>query len=218
GKFSSSSSETSTTSFVTGLGILFVAQVLSALMGLYTQSTYALYGPHWNENLFYSHFLSLPLFVPFLPSFLTQYRRLLAAPALEVPIAPRELFSPGPQRSILRMSNFVPASLTCSEKPVQSLLKIRIPIHLVSLLLNSLTQYACIRGVNLLGARTSALGVTIVLNVRKLISLFVSIYLFGNDLPLGVMLGAAVVFTGGGIYAWEGSRRQKKLIKAIRTV
>ena len=83
---------------------------------------------------------------------------------------------------------------------------VTVPAHLLTLVLNGLTQYACIRGVNLLSARTSALGVTIVLNIRKLISLFASIWLFSNELPLGVLVGAAVVFVGGGIYAWDGRR------------
>ncbi|KAF4510434.1 hypothetical protein G6O67_002322 [Ophiocordyceps sinensis] len=52
----------------TGLVILFVAQLLSAIMGIYTEATYRRYGPHWKENLFYSHVLSLPLFLPFTPS------------------------------------------------------------------------------------------------------------------------------------------------------
>ncbi len=74
--------------------------------------------------------------------------------------------------------------------------------------LNSLTQLACIRGVNLLAAKSSALTVTIVLNVRKLVSLFLSIWLFGNRLAPGVLVGAAVVFGSGGLYAWEGSTRE----------
>ena len=81
------------------------------------------------------------------------------------------------------------------------------------LALNAFTQYACIRGVNLLGARTSALGVTIVLNVRKLVSLFASIWLFGNTLPAGVMVGAGVVFLGGGMYAWESGRKKDRLVE-----
>lgn len=71
---------------------------------------------------------------------------------------------------------------------------------------NALTQYICIRGVNLLSARTSALGVTIALNVRKLISLFLSIWLFGNELPPGVLVGAAIVFGSAGVWAVEGQR------------
>jgi len=170
-------------------------------MGLYTQATYKIYGPHWSENLFYSHFLSLPLFLPFMPTLSTQFNRLLASPTLDI-------------RSGTLFPSFFPSLFSPSSK-LLSVPPIRISSQLLNLLINSLTQYACIRGVNLLGARTSALGVTIVLNVRKLVSLFVSIWLFGNELPLGVMVGAGVVFAGGGVYAWEGTRMQKWKAKSL---
>lgn len=80
------------------------------------------------------------------------------------------------------------------------------PSQLLNLAANALTQYICIRGVNLLSARTSALGVTIALNVRKLLSLFLSIWLFGNELPPGVLVGAAIVFASAGVWAVEGQR------------
>lgn len=48
------------------------------------------------------------------------------------------------------------------------------------------------------------------LNVRKLVSLFVSIWLFGNRLPVGVMVGAAVVFGSAGVWGWEGGRIRGK--------
>ncbi|MCJ1246269.1 golgi uridine diphosphate-N- acetylglucosamine transporter [Trapelia coarctata] len=201
GKVSSPHTSTSLTSFLSGLTILFVAQVLSAIMGLYTQATYAIYGPHWNENLFYSHFLSLPLFLPFLPALWKQFGRLHGSTPLD--------FQPGTWLSSVLPSPFSPAF------KLLTLPTSRIPSQVLKLLINSLTQYACIRGVNLLGARTSALGVTIVLNVRKLVSLFISIWLFGNESPLGVMVGAAVVFVGGGVYAWEGTRMQKRKAKSL---
>jgi len=40
--------------FITGLAILFVAQVISAFMGLYIEGTYTRYGNHYREGLFYS--------------------------------------------------------------------------------------------------------------------------------------------------------------------
>lgn len=61
---------------------------------------------------------------------------------------------------------------------------------------------------NSLAAHTSALGVTIVLNLRKLVSLFISISLFGNRLPPGVVLGAAIVFGSAGMWAWDGQKRR----------
>ncbi|KAL2216874.1 putative UPD-GlcNAc transporter (Mnn2-2) [Thermoascus aurantiacus ATCC 26904] len=78
------------------------------------------------------------------------------------------------------------------------------------LLLNAVTQYLCIRGVHLLSANSSSLTVTIVLNIRKLVSLLLSIYLFGNVLATGVLVGAALVFIGGGLYGFEGARLRKR--------
>jgi UDP-xylose/UDP-N-acetylglucosamine transporter B4 len=71
----------------------------------------------------------------------------------------------------------------------------------------------CIRGVNILGSMSSALTVTIVLNIRKLVSLLLSIWLFGNRLNPGVSVGAAIVFLGGFLYGLE-SQRQSKMKRA----
>lgn len=169
--------------FTTGLGILFVAQVLSAIMGLYTEETYKVYGPHWKENLFYSHLLSLPLFVPFLPSMYEKFQKLSSSTQLKLSL--QNIFE-------------------------QYTYSIKLPSQLVFLITNVLTQYACIRGVNLLAAATSALTVTIVLNVRKLVSLLLSIWLFENKLSLGTLVGACIVFFAGGLYGIEGSQNSRR--------
>ena len=172
--------------FSTGLAILFVAQVLSAIMGLYTEETYREYGPHWKENLFYSHLLALPLFIPFLPAMHRQFLKLAASAPLGLPA----------HESL----NNLPTELR------SGLDKIHIPSQLAYLVTNVLTQYACIRGVNLLASVASALTVTIVLNVRKLVSLLLSIWLFDNRLSPGTLLGAFIVFFAGGMYGLEGSK------------
>ncbi|KAG5925711.1 hypothetical protein E4U60_000423 [Claviceps pazoutovae] len=155
----------------TGLLILFFAQVLSAIMGLYTEATYRLYGPQWKENMFYSHMLSLPLFLPFLPSMV---------------------------RNLNSMSQSEPSNISLPWLPI--LAEPKVPGQLVHLGLNIITQYACIRGVNLLAAKSSALTVTIVLNVRKLVSLLLSIWLFDNSLAYGTLMGAVIVFGAGALY------------------
>lgn len=157
-----------------GLVILFVAQLLSAIMGLYTEATYRDHGPQWRENLFYSHILSLPLFLPFARSM---------------------------YRTFSRMAKTEPLSLQTSW-PFLNAASAKAPSQLVFLAVNVLTQYACIRGVNLLAAVSSALTVTIVLNIRKLISLLLSIWLFGNSLATGTLIGAVVVFSAGGLYSF----------------
>jgi UDP-xylose/UDP-N-acetylglucosamine transporter B4 len=169
--------------FSTGLAILFLAQILSAIMGLYTEETYRQYGPHWKENLFYSHLLALPLFVPFLPAMNRQFVKLAASPALGLPLLKR-------REVLARLPVDVMASVD----------KLHVPSQLAYMVINVLTQYACIRGVNLLAAAASALTVTIVLNVRKLVSLLLSIWLFGNRLSPGTLIGACIVFGSGALY------------------
>lgn len=154
-----------------GLIILFFAQVLSAIMGLYTEATYRLYGPQWKENMFYSHILSLPLFLPFMPSMGRSFKSMLESEPLKISM---------------------PWIVIPSEP--------KVPGQLVYLGLNVLTQYACIRGVNLLAANSSALTVTIVLNIRKLVSLLLSIWLFDNSLACGTLIGAFIVFGAGALY------------------
>lgn len=180
------------TSFSTGLAILFIAQVLSAIMGLYTEETYRIYGPQWKENLFYSHLLSLPLFIPFLPSLSRQFMKLAHSAPLQLPVPPLDEGVDHPSLSPIIQ---------------RGLERIQIPSQLFYLVLNVLTQYACIRGVNLLAAASSALTVTIVLNIRKLISLLLSIWLFGNRLASGTLVGACIVFFAGGLYSLDGKRK-----------
>lgn len=184
-------------SFATGLLILLVAQTISAYMGLYIQNIYAALPSEtprpWRENLFYSHFLSLPLFIPFYPAIMSQFKA---------------LFASAPISTYLPDVSLPPSDLNALAMGLDYLT--RTPIKVFQLALNALTQYACIKGVNVLSARSSALTVTIVLNFRKLVSLLLSIWLFGNELAPGVRIGALIVFVGGGVYGWEGGGKTKQ--------
>lgn len=182
--------ETKRPSFGYGLAVLFVAQVLSAVMGIYTEETYREYGPQWKENLFYSHFVALPLFIPFIPSMGRQFLRLASSEALQLPWT-----------HLGQMEGW--GEEGGWEGMLKGVMGVRIPSQLAYMALNVLTQYACIRGVNLLASTSSALTVTIVLNVRKLVSLLLSIWLFGNTLSPGTVIGAGIVFTSGGMYSLD---------------
>ena len=193
--------------FITGLAILFIAQVLSAIMGLYTEETYKKYGPQWKENLFYSHLLSLPLFLPFLPSLTRQFARLSSSAPLSLPF----LDAVGGAAAAGNVDGDTAVATGLRE----SVERIQIPSQLVYLVLNVLTQYACIRGVNLLAAASSALTVTIVLNIRKLVSLLFSIWLFGNKLSPGTLVGAIIVFSAGGLYSLDGKKKPTGRTRAM---
>lgn len=175
--------------FEIGLAILLVAQLLSAWMGAYIEDVYAEHGKHWDENLFYSHFLSLPMFLPLTSSLRTQYDHLASSPPFILPNTLSTILPLGPQMMLSK-----------------------IPDSVVYLLINAITQLVCITGVNLLGAKSSAVTVTIVLNVRKLVSFMLSIWLFGNPLTPLMALGATMVFGSGALYGWEttvGIKRRK---------
>ncbi|KAB8254290.1 UAA transporter family-domain-containing protein [Aspergillus pseudonomiae] len=214
-----------------GFGILALAMVLSAFQGVYADRLYESYGRnHWKEALFYSHTLSLPLFLPTYSHLLAQWRALLSSPSLlsivSAITAKKGSVSSSP---LLLDTDLATTSRTAFVKPapmpiistiIHLLAELErfkssqfilacIPIQVFYLLMNALTQYLCIRGVHLLSAKSSSLTVTIVLNVRKLISLLLSIYLFGNDLGPGVLMGALFVFVGGALYGFEGARLRK---------
>jgi UDP-xylose/UDP-N-acetylglucosamine transporter B4 len=88
------------------------------------------------------------------------------------------------------------------------------PNKIFFLVVNALTQYVCIRGVYLLAAKSSSLTVTIILNIRKLVSLLLSIYIFGNLLSRGVLIGAGFVFLGGALYGVASARAKNNRVIA----
>jgi solute carrier family 35 (UDP-xylose/UDP-N-acetylglucosamine transporter), member B4 len=177
-----------------GFVLLFAALLLSAFMGLYSDGLYARYGRNdaiTSESIFYSHGLSLPFFAFQLSTLSSSLSELaISSPPISSYI---QLPPPGPP-----FDNSSPTTGPLS-KATQYLNAI--PLAIPMLLLNALTQYVCISGVNRLSTKSSSLTVSIVLNVRKLVSLLLSIWLFGNRLPPGVVLGAALVFLGGALYA-----------------
>src|SRR5687767_540998 len=63
--------------------------------------------------------------------------------------------------------------------PLPFLSSSSIPLLWVHLLVNVLTQYACIRGVFMLTSRTTSLSSNLALTVRKFVSLVLSVLWFG---------------------------------------
>lgn len=180
-------------SFSTGLLILLIAQLLSAYMGAYVEDIYRDYGNHWKANLFYSHLLSLPLFLNFYPVLHSQFSRLQSSQPFEVPPSIAGNLPEGVNRMLKGTSQ-----------------------HVIYLTANAVTQLLCITGVNILSANTSAVTVTIVLNIRKLVSFLLSIWLFGNQMGGMMKVGAAMVFGAGAMYGWETSWRipQRRKVEA----
>jgi UDP-xylose/UDP-N-acetylglucosamine transporter B4 len=194
GKSASKASSASSSDFTNGLLILLAAQLLSAYMGAYAEDIFTEYGANWKENLFYGHFLSLPLFFPLSGVLRKQYIKLAATPPLHM-------------SEILDRPSL--ASLQANKELADLLRPVveSIPQGIVFLLINALTQLACISGVNLLSSRSSAVTVTIVLNIRKLVSFIFSTILFGHQLSGKMIFGSTLVFGSGALYGWETSWR-----------
>lgn len=197
GKSISLESDSSASDFTAGLLILLLAQLMSAYMGAYVEDTYASYKASWTENLFYSHVLSLPLFLPLSRTLQTQFVKLSKTPVLDLRHA-----------TVSKQGDWVldPRSMDFATMILCNLTE-RVPRGVLFLLVNAATQLACISGVNLLSAKSSAVTVTIVLNIRKLVSFIFSTLLFGHHLSAKMILGASLVFGSGALYGWETSWR-----------
>lgn len=188
-----------------GFALLTLALLLSAIMGIWSDGIYNRYGRTSaiaDEQLFYGHLLSLPFFAVQYNTLQDQLDKLLAAStaAFPPPARTQKDLSGLPPVAVLMHRLAGPEQQSWQEKLTTLSTLRHVPKALTYLVLNGITQIACISGVHHLSTQTSALTVSIVLNVRKVVSLLLSIYLFGNNLPLGVLVGAAVVFLGGGLY------------------
>ncbi|KAF8630966.1 hypothetical protein AX17_005322 [Amanita inopinata Kibby_2008] len=49
--------------YMIGVSMLIVSSIFTGVLGLLQECTYKTYGPCWKEGVFYTHFLSLPIFV-----------------------------------------------------------------------------------------------------------------------------------------------------------
>jgi UDP-xylose/UDP-N-acetylglucosamine transporter B4 len=137
--------------------------------------------------MFYLHFLALPMFIPLHRDLMEQARAVLSSHA--------------------RTATFhVPLAAA----------QIEFPSVLPALLANTLTQLLCVAGVNRLTTRVPALTVTLVLVVRKAVSLILSVVLFdGSDVNWYMLWGgASLVFAGTVGYAVSGKATKKKDKKA----
>ena len=156
----------------------------------------------WQESMFYLHFLALPMLLPLLPNLAAQMEQLntmgpradfsfpLPIPAFvnftSVPLStiplhplphlPIHLFPQSGNLSLLSISQSLSkTNLSTDLYDYPLLISVSIPHIYLPLVLNTITQLVCIAGVHRLTTRVSALTVTLVLVIRKAISLVISI-------------------------------------------
>ncbi|XP_061630367.1 UDP-xylose and UDP-N-acetylglucosamine transporter [Phyllopteryx taeniolatus] len=85
-------------------------------------------------------------------------------------------------------------------------IQLNVPIMWLYLLANVITQYVCIRGVFILTTECASLTVTLVVTLRKFLSLIFSIVYFQNPFTAWHWAGTAVVFMGTLLYTEVLSR------------
>ena len=148
--------------------------------------------PPWQEAMFYLHFLALPMMLPLLPKLAAQMEQLnTIGPRVDfsfpLPIPPSvnmtsfshlpiHLFPQSGNLSLLSISRSLPninSSTDLYDYPLS--VSMSIPHIYLPLVLSTITQLVCIAGVHRLTTRVSALTVTLVLVVRKAVSLIISV-------------------------------------------
>lgn len=88
---------------------------------------------------------------------------------------------------------------------------LELPIQWVYLAANVLTQYLCISSVYVLTTECSSLTVTLVVTLRKFVSLLFSIVYFSNPFTIYHWIGTTLVFVGTIIFTEVLPRIQSSL-------
>ncbi|KAF7361282.1 Udp-n-acetylglucosamine transporter [Mycena sanguinolenta] len=224
GKSTSPDTNANLYTYLQGISILTLALLFSGFLGLTPGAAPA---PTWQESMFYLHFLALPMFFFVRHDIATQLASINAGPrsSFSAPI-PRALLSvltiPPPFALPFSLLSNGPAvnsdssSSSSSSSPVSLTLQLGLtmPRAYIPLLLNTVTQLVCVAGVHRLTTRVSALTVTLVLVVRKAVSLIISVWMSrGREsaVDYGLMwTGAALVLAGTVGYSLATGRAKEE--------
>jgi len=100
--------------------------------------------------------------------------------------------------------------------PTFSILGLQVPSMIIYLALNVATQYICISGVFILTTECVSLTVTLIITIRKFLSLLFSIWYFSNPFTLGHWAGTALVFGGTLLFSDVPSKLKEILAPAAK--
>lgn len=164
--------DTNLKEWIIGITILVFSSFTGSLMGIYQEYMFKKYPGTWKECLFYNHLLSVPIFLVFLPQIKEQWH----------------LFQTSPKN---RIGYYLPIPYLPS---YISNLKIQGVWLLV--VANIITQYICVSGVQKLSSLCSSVTLNLILNIRKFISLLISVIFFDNPFSLWSWFGSVFVFLG----------------------
>ncbi|EFX89856.1 hypothetical protein DAPPUDRAFT_303089 [Daphnia pulex] len=187
-ELSHSDSENQITSFgdfvwwIVGISLLTFALFMSARMGIMQEVMYSKFGKHPREALFFTHALPLPGFL----LLFTDISKHIGVANMSAPLDSTVL-------SVIPLLNVLP----------------RMWIYLLG---NVLTQSVCINAVFVLTTECSSLAVTLIVTLRKFVSLLFSIWYFQNPFTLLHWFGTVLVFGGTLVFGFgiPGLMRQSK--------
>jgi len=149
-----------------GIVLLSFALFISAYMGIYQEVLYKRFGKHPREALFYTHILPLPGFFLMYKNIWDHFVIATSSELTDIPLLSSTVFD------------------------------IQIPTMLLYLFCNIITQYVCISSVYVLTTECASLTVTLVVTLRKFISLLFSILYFKNSFTIFHWMGSILVFIG----------------------
>ncbi|XP_037946202.1 UDP-xylose and UDP-N-acetylglucosamine transporter [Teleopsis dalmanni] len=149
-----------------GILLLTAALFISAYMGIYQEMLYKRFGKHPYEALYYTHLLPIPAFLLMYKNIWSHTLIMAASEPIEVPI----------------LSNIG--------------INVKVPITAIYLLCNVVSQYVCISSVYVLTTECASLTVTLIVTLRKFVSLLFSILYFKNSFTLLHYVGTGLVFIG----------------------
>ena len=211
------------TEYSMGIAMLTAALVLSTFLGFSQEKTYGKYGRHWEEGMFFLHFLALPMFAFFGNDLRDQIRQANATPRVSLAHPLYALVRSSTPISRVSGHPTIPVPLPVIPIPNLGVLPITIPSFIlkkidklfipplsdfsvpafwIPLTINLITQLICVSGVNRLTARVSSLTVVLVLALRKAVSLVISVVLIGRSSGnTQLWAGAGAVLLGTILYA-----------------
>ncbi|ORX47883.1 hypothetical protein BCR36DRAFT_330063 [Piromyces finnis] len=172
--------------WIMGIIILVISSFTGSLMGIYQEYMFKKYPGTWKECLFYNHLLSVPIFMLFLPQLKEQWY----------------LFQTSPKN---RIGYYLPIPLLPSY-----ISNIKIQGVWLLVIANIITQYICVSGVQKLSSICSSVTLNLILNVRKFISLLISVIFFKNPFSKMSWFGSIFVFAGVIWYVKASDMLKKK--------
>lgn len=204
GIFDDNSTEESKYFLVWCVGMLILTSVifLHTMLGHIQNTVYNIYGKNPQENLLYTHLIPLfgylILFRHELPQTISVWN---SSPSIDSVIDSQDM--PWITGTVVR--------IMCFDNVIPVLKKI--PVMWWFAFWNVVTQYICLSGVFRLFSHADALTGTLVMTIRKCMSLLLSVKLFGNTFTSLHWIGALLVFAAAVDYSVDSRSSNSSVSK-----